>query len=201
MCFPLENRGSSPVPTALFYIRSPSFSFRASEGAFSSAVQQEREFLLLSRLCPRLGGVDPRAAPCPRSRWLCKGALSRTTAWPWLRPWPQDSERDGDTRDVGRAAGGPVGTSSRGGPQKIQEPQLGQPSPEPASCSFYIISVQGAQTQSDLGCDRGVPGEAQEVLPLPLLLDCPPWDRRTGSLRPTTATSSPGLYQQRCSPA
>ena len=41
--------------------------------------------------------------------------------------------------------------AAEAGCKKIQGSQLVQPSSKPASYSFYIISVQGGQTQSDLG--------------------------------------------------
>lgn len=46
-----------PRAVGLFYIRSQNFSVGASKGVFSSAFQQEKKVLLLSRMLPWLGGA------------------------------------------------------------------------------------------------------------------------------------------------
>jgi len=60
-----------------------------------------------------------------------------------------------------------MGTSSRGGLQKTQGSQLVQPSPKPASYSFYIISVQGGETQRALGRAEVYEERHKRFLPLP----------------------------------
>lgn len=64
VCFPLENRDASPVPADLFLHKKP-----------KHFPELEKQFLLLARLCSWLGGVGPRAAPCPGSQWLYNGVL------------------------------------------------------------------------------------------------------------------------------
>ena len=96
--------------------------------------------------------VAPGQLPAPDHGGCAKVPFSHRTVWPWLKPWLQESEWDGDTRGVWEGQQrGLWAPAAEADCKKIQGSQLVQPSSKPASYSFYIISVQGGQTQSDLG--------------------------------------------------
>lgn len=119
-------------PTVLFYVRSPSFSFRASEGAFPAG----KALFALAKAVPMVWGVlpipPPRQLPALRHAGCAKVLSGRRRVWPWLKPWLQAHEQDGGTR----RAEEPVGTSRRHGVRKIPGSQLVQLGPKPTSYGF-----------------------------------------------------------------